>query len=157
MAPDTSADEIPDGYQYELTPSAFVNHVGRIYRKPAIGAESDTRAWLAMRVQPQHVNAWNLCHGAAIASLAEIAVSAVAYRPDEPPVVTIDLNVQFIRAPKLGDLIEVSAEVTRRSRSLVFSQCRAVVRGELVFTAGSVQKVLSSVATGSHARDDKSL
>jgi uncharacterized protein (TIGR00369 family) len=143
MDPDTAADEIPDGYHYEPTPSAFVNHVGRIYRKPALGADSGIRAWLALRVQPHHVNAWQLCHGAAIASLAEIAVSAVAYRPEDPPVVTVDLNVQFIRAPKLGDLIEVSAEVTRRSRSLVFSQCRAFVRGELVFTAGSVQKILS--------------
>jgi uncharacterized protein (TIGR00369 family) len=144
MDPDTSADDIPDGYQYEPTSSAFVNHVGRIYRKAALGADSDTLVWLALRVQPHHVNAWKFCHGAAIASLAEIAVSAVAYRPDGPPVVTVDLNVQFIRAPKLGDLIEVCAEVTRRSRSLVFSQCRAVVRGELVFTAASVQKILSS-------------
>ena len=143
MAPDTSPGEIPDGYHYEPTPSAFVNHVGRIYRKPALGAESGNRAWLALRIEPHHVNSWQLCHGAVIASLAEIAVSAVAYRPEDPPVVTVDLNVQFIRAPKLGDLVEVSAEITRRSRSLVFSQCRAVVRGELVFTAASVQKILS--------------
>jgi uncharacterized protein (TIGR00369 family) len=137
-------NDIPSGYTYTPSLSAFVNHVGRIYRKVVETANGDVETWSALRVQAHHVNAWKLCHGAVMASLAEISVSAAAYEADGPPVVIVDLSLQFLRAPKLGDLIEVCATVSRRTRSMVFARSQAMVGGELVFTASGVQKIVGS-------------
>jgi len=59
-------------------------------------------------------------------------------------VVGIEMSMQFIAAPKLGELLEVHGWATKRTRSLVFTQCRAESNGKLVFTATSVLKVVGA-------------
>ena len=45
---------------------------------------------------------------------------------------------------KLGDLIEVMGWATKRTRSLVFTQCRGEIGEKLVFTATSIQKIIGA-------------
>jgi acyl-CoA thioesterase FadM len=54
------------------------------------------------------------------------------------------MSLQFIAAPKLGELLEVHGWTTKRTRSLVFTQCRAESNGRLVFTATSIQKIVGA-------------
>jgi uncharacterized protein (TIGR00369 family) len=135
--------EIPPGYLYEPSTSAFANHIGRVYsRHVPAGEGRPEEQWLALRIEQHHVNTWNLCHGGVIAALAEFGVSAPSYQQGGSAVVAVELSMQFIAAPKLGDLIEVCGTVSRRTRSLVFSQARGEVAGVLMFLATSVQKVI---------------
>jgi acyl-CoA thioesterase FadM len=77
--------------------------------------------------------------------LADVGTASPAYLGKEaPPVVVVAMSMQFIRAPKLGDLVEVCGWMERRARSLVFTQARGQVSGDVMFTASSVQKVISS-------------
>src|SRR5690606_250443 len=135
---------IPKDYLHHESPSAFVNHIGKIHHKRCVGADGVEEVWSALEIQKHHVNAWGFCHGAVMSSMAEIGTAAPAWDPDGPPVVAIELNLQFIRAPKLGELLEVCGTVSQRTRSLVFSQARAYAGGELVFTASSIQEFLSA-------------
>lgn len=130
------------GYEPETTPSTFVNHVGPLLVRSARAGAEET--WCAMRVEAQHVNAWNLAHGGFLATLAEIGTGRASWDPAGPPTVAVDLSIQFIAAPKLGDLVEVCGVVTKRTRSLVFTTARGEVAGEPVFIATSVQKILKS-------------
>lgn len=143
--PLTDANDIPEGYAYEPSPSAFINHIGRVYSKriqPEDGGPE--QVWAALRIQDHHVNSWGLCHGAVMASMAEIGTAGPGWDPSGPPVVAIDLTLQFIGAPKLGDLLEVCGTLTRRTRSLVFTQARAEVAGNVIFQATSIQKIINT-------------
>jgi uncharacterized protein (TIGR00369 family) len=99
-------------------------------------------AWSALLIEPHHVNAWNLAHGGVLATMAEIGTAQAGWDPAGQPCVAIDLTVQFIGAPKLGDVLEVCGTVTRRTRSLVFTTARAEVAGAPMFVATSIQKII---------------
>jgi len=137
----TDPNDIPPGYSYEPSISAFVNHIGRVYsRRVTIGEGGEV--WAALRVGPDHVNAWNLCHGAVIASMAEVGTASASWDPAGPPIVAVEMSMQFIAAPKLGDLLEVKGTVIKRTRSMVFTRAEGEVGGKPVFFATSVQKVI---------------
>jgi len=133
----------PEGYGYEPSVSAFINHIGKVYSKrvPRDGGEE---VWAALRIEDHHVNAWKLCHGAVMASMAEIGTAGPGWDPSGPPVVAIEMSMQFIAAPKLGDLLEVCGTLTKKTRSLVFSQAIGEVDGKPMFLATSVQKILAA-------------
>ncbi len=137
-----STDDIPEGYSYELTSSAFVNHIGRLFTRDAVAADGTVEKWVAMRIEPHQVNTWNFAHGSLITAMAEIATARVGYEEGGPPCVAIDLTVQFIGAPKLGELLEAYGTITKRSRSLVFTQAQGMVAGKPMFMATSIQKVI---------------
>ena len=97
-----------------------------------------------MRVGPNHVNSWNFAHAGFIAMMADIGTARASWDPQGPACVAIDLNIQFIGAPKLGDWVEVCGAITKRTRTLVFTSARGEAAGQPVFVATSVQKILSS-------------
>lgn len=138
----SDAGDCPEGYSYEPSVSAFINHIGKVYTK-RVERDGKLEVWAALRVESHHVNAWQLCHGAVMASMAEIGTSGPAWDPSGPPVVAIEMSMQFIAAPKLGDLLEVCGTLTKRTRSLAFSQALGEVDGKPVFLATSVQKFLA--------------
>ncbi len=137
-------DDIPEGYSFELTTSAFVNHIGRLFTRDAVAADGSVEKWVAMRIAEHQVNTWNFAHGSLITAMAEIATARAGYDPDGPPCVAIDLTVQFIGAPKLGELLEAYGTITKRSRSLVFTQAQGMVAGKPMFFATSIQKVVGA-------------
>jgi acyl-coenzyme A thioesterase PaaI-like protein len=132
--------EMPDGYVYEPTPSAFVEHVGKLYTRKVTRPDGTVEAWSALRIEAHHVNAWNFAHGGVLATMAEIGTAQASWDPEGAPCVAVDLAIQFIGAPKLGDILEVCGTVTKRTRSLVFASARGEVGGNPVLFATSIQK-----------------
>lgn len=139
----SEAIDIPPGYRYEEVPSRYVMHMGRVFTKKVTRNDGVVESWSALRIEEHHVNAWNFAHGALLAGMAEIATAQPAWDPSGLPCVAIDLTIQFIGAPKLGDLLEVCGTVTKRTRSLVFTSARGEVAGAPMFVATSIQRILS--------------
>lgn len=137
-----TSDHVPEGYSCAASPSAFPNHVGRIFHKTVEHPGSEPEKWTALYVEEHHVNSWGFAHGGLIAFLAEVGTASAAWDPAGPPVVTISLTTQFLRAPKLGQLLEVRSKASRRTRSLVFVDAEAFADGDLQFTATAVNKVV---------------
>lgn len=137
-------DETPEGYSYKPSPSAYINHMGKVYSRRSENEKGEEVASAAIRIQDHHVNSWGLAHGSLMAGMAEIGCSGTAYVEGGPPVVAVELSMQFIAAPKLGELLEVHGWTSKRTRSLVFTQCRAESDGKLVFTATSIQKIVGA-------------
>jgi acyl-coenzyme A thioesterase PaaI-like protein len=137
-------DTIPDGYTYEPSVSPYINHMGKLYQRSPVVEGGEEIFSSAMRIEEHHVNSWGLAHGSFMAGMAEIGCAGPGYVDGGPPVVAIELSIQFIAAPKLGELLEVHGRLTKRTRSLVFTQCRAEADGKLVFTATSIQKVIGA-------------
>lgn len=141
MSDDTN--DIPEGYTYEPSTSRFVNEVGRNYHKTIVNEDGSKVHCTAIRVEERHVNTWGLAHGGFMAAVSEF-MSAGAYEPGGPPVVAMEMSMQFIRAPKLGDLIETRSHVKRRTRSVVFIYAEAFVGDDIVFSASSLHKVVGA-------------
>ena len=133
---------IPEGYSYAPSPSPFVNHIGNIFYRQVKVSEAVTEFWVAMYMEDHHVNSWGLAHGSVMACMAEIGTAAPAWVADGPPVVAIDMGMQFIAAPKKGELLEVCSIADKRTRSLVFTSAKGYVAGHIVFSANSIQKIL---------------
>ena len=135
---------MPPGYVHEPTPAPFIEHVGKLYTKKVQRDDGVVEAWAALRIEPHQVNAWNFAHGGILATMAEIGTAQAAWDPDGPACVAIDLAIQFIGAPKLGDVLEVCGTLTKRTRSLVFASARGEVAGQPVFLATSIQKIVGN-------------
>ena len=80
---------MPAGYVYEPTPSAFIEHVGKVYMKTVTCSDGTVEKWAAMRVEQHHVNAWNLAHGGFLLNLAEIGTAQASWDPEAPPCVCL--------------------------------------------------------------------
>ena len=137
-------DALPAGYTYTPSPSAYINHMGKVYQRRSRNADGDEVVSAALRIEDHHVNTWGLAHGSLMAGMAEVGCAGTAWEPDGPPVVAVEMSLQFIAAPKIGELLEVHGWTTKRTRSLVFTQCRAESNGRLVFTATSIQKIVGA-------------
>jgi len=135
---------MPEGYVHTPSPSAYINHMGTLYQRKPITQDGEEIFSSAMWIEEHHVNSWGLAHGSFMAGMAEIGCAGPSYVDGGPPVVAIELSTQFIAAPKLGELLEVHGRLTKRTRSLVFTQCRAEANGKLVFTATSIQKIVGT-------------
>jgi acyl-coenzyme A thioesterase PaaI-like protein len=136
---------MPEGYKHTPSSSAFVNHVGRAHHRYAVRPDGTEEVWIALRIEPHHVNTWNFGHGGLIAAMAEFANSGPSYEKGKPPVVIAQMSISFIRAPKLGDLLEAHGFVLRRTKSMAFTRVEARVGADLIFTADAVHKVVGAV------------
>jgi len=137
-------DNMPGGYIHEPSTSAFINHIGKVFHRKWTDANGEAVVSVAIRVQEHHVNTWGLAHGSFMAAMAEIGGSGGAYEPGGPAIVSIEQSMQFIGAPKLGELLEVHGRIVKRTRSLVFTQARAESDGKVVFTTTAIHKVIGA-------------
>ena len=76
-----------------------------------------------------HANPQGAVHGGVMMTLADHALSILAWEAAErAPCTTIQLNTHFMDAVPPGAFLWVAGEVTRRTRSLVFT--RGIMRCE---------------------------
>lgn len=85
-------------------------------------ARQDGEHWIyGAQIEERHLNARGVVHGGMIASLADHSLGMVVWEHlGRQPCVTVELNVKFVSAGKLGDLLTVRGEVVRATRSVVF-------------------------------------
>jgi uncharacterized protein (TIGR00369 family) len=116
--------------------SPLVGHLGM--RLESIGSDE---AVLVLPFRPELATLGDTVHGGAIASLIDTAGMAACWAADEEPASlagsTVTLNVSYLAAAKGQDLT-ARAVVTRRGRSMVFSEVRVTEPGDRLVATGSV-------------------
>ncbi|HET7335828.1 MAG TPA: PaaI family thioesterase [Rhizomicrobium sp.] len=128
----------PPGYHETSLSDPFELYTGPMYET---GEGAGRR--FAFRVGEQHVNKRGALHGGMLMTFADMALGAAVWdATDRAPSVTMNMQTQFLKPAKVGDLVEVMPELTRRTRSLVFMRGDFTVDGEVVFTAASIWKLL---------------
>jgi uncharacterized protein (TIGR00369 family) len=105
----------------------------------------EEHGWVyGMTAEANHLNPAGFVHGGMLMSLADQALSIVVWEAMERArCVTVQLDSHFLAAVRAGDFIQARAQVTRKSRSLVFIQGTLTVEGEPVATASGMWKVVS--------------
>ncbi|MEJ1969270.1 MAG: PaaI family thioesterase [Rhizomicrobium sp.] len=105
-----------------------------------------------LRVDKRHVNMRGVIHGGMLMTFADAAFGQAAWDAcDHAPVVTLNMQSQFLAPAREGDWIEFAPVLTRRTRSLLFLRGDFTVDGQPIYSVSSVWKILARIRTGQPA------
>jgi uncharacterized protein (TIGR00369 family) len=91
----------------------------------------------------KHRNHRGIVHGGMLTTFADQAMGMTGRRATgEKPHATIEINMQFIGAVKVGDFVEAHCEIVRETRSLLFIESKLKVGSRIVATASGIWKIL---------------
>jgi len=128
---------LPGYFPTELI-DPFEIFVGPVFETGARGARR-----FAFKVGERHANRSGFLHGGMLATLADMTLGqAVWDATDNAPSVTLGMQMQFLKPVRLHDIIEVTPQLMRRTRALVFMRGEFMVAGEIAFAATSTWKLL---------------
>jgi uncharacterized protein (TIGR00369 family) len=95
--------------------------------------------------EKRHLNLGGVVHGGMLMSFADDALGATVWQSvARKPCTTVQLNTQFVSPVRLGEFVEVRAEVLRATRTLVFVRGVLQVGGRTVIHADGVWKILGA-------------
>lgn len=132
---------LPTGYRTYDYLDRFEDLVGPLGYKIENGAIR-----FAFRVEPRHCNTQSTLHGGMLMTFADYALclAAVWDQPGEK-CVTVSLNGEFMAPGKLGDLVESTAEVVRRTGSLAFVRGQVAVGDLTLVNYSGIVKRLHAI------------
>jgi len=117
-----------------VKPIGFGELIGPIWRN------GDAR--FGFLVEAKHLNFADIVHGGMLTTLADQAMGMTALRASgNKPHATIELNMQFIGAVRIGEFVEAHCEVVRLTRAIIFMQCRLAVGTRTVANATGIWKI----------------
>lgn len=119
--------------QVTLPPPSFVAAGGRV-----LAFDKNRRIVLAFPVRTEQTNPLGTIQGGILASFIDDAFGSLCFASLRKPCVSIDLNVNFIRPLKPGELVTIAAEFKSKNRKLlqVYAEARNG-KEKLVATATS--------------------
>jgi uncharacterized protein (TIGR00369 family) len=136
--PTDTLDPARAGWEIISSNTAFGDLVGPIWRR-----KEGERLRFGFVVAPKHLNRSGNLHGGMLMTLADNAMAIAAREATGcKRHATIELNIQFVGAVKLGEFVEARPEVARATRSLVFMQAKMFVGARLVVTTNGIWKIL---------------
>ena len=119
----------------------FVEHVGPIWTKPHEGALAH-----GFVAEQKHANLLNVVQGGMLMTFADRSLGMTAwYANGEKPQATVH-DVHFIDAVQIGEFVEATCRVVRRTRALIFMSGELTVGDRVVATANGVWKALGKPA-----------
>src|SRR6185437_8241113 len=116
----------------------FLGLVGPIWQRPH--GEGFRFAFLA---EDKHHNLRGVVQGGMLMTFADRSMGRTCYYANErQPQATVQLDMHFIDAVRVGEFVEAHCKVVRRTRALVFMSAELVVGERVVATANGVWKTL---------------
>ncbi|XP_041664567.1 acyl-coenzyme A thioesterase 13 [Cheilinus undulatus] len=94
----------------------------RVLSKVNILSASPGKVVCEMRVEEEHTNRGGTLHGGLTATLVDV-ISTVAIMNTErgAPGVSVDMNITYMSAAKMGEDILITAQVLKQGRTLAFA------------------------------------
>ena len=104
---------------------------------------ADGSVTYALPTDARHDNSAGVIHGGLLMTFADSVLGYCAWSacPPNSWCVTVSQSSSFLRAGRVGDLIEVTPVVTRATRTMIFTRGEFLVAGEPIFQAASIWKV----------------
>ncbi len=124
----------------DITYSSYMKHNGGLLFRQLSNTDYEFKA----TVKEFHLNSAGITHGGFVVSLLDSGMGTAAHRILGPNVkaATISLDVKFISASRVGDILIGSAKVLKKTKSLVFMQGEIRCGKQLISTAEGIWKVL---------------
>jgi uncharacterized protein (TIGR00369 family) len=132
-------DPAVDGWEI-VNNTPFGELVGPIWR-----LETPERLRWGFVVAPKHLNRAGNLHGGMLMTFADQAMAMTARKASgDKRHATIELNIQFIDAVRLGQFVEAHTNIVRVTRSVVFMEVKMFVGERLVVSANGIWKILET-------------
>lgn len=121
------------------TDDGFNDFVGPLYQQQV--SDTDWTFWFTP--EQRHLNGGGAVHGGMLMSFADHVLGKIVWEAvDQQPCVTMSLNCDFVAGGKLGEKIEGSAQITRKTRSVIFVKGELTQGGRTVMTASGIWKLI---------------
>jgi len=130
---------VPEGFRTLKNGPPAEDWVGPFHYK-----KDDGELILGFRAAQQHSNAIGTVHGGVMLFFADYAVIMTAMMGQKESCATVSCNSDFVGGARLGDWIEASAEVTRRTGSLIFIIGRVYCGEKILLNFQSVVRRLTA-------------
>ena len=116
----------------------FIGLVGPFWTR--MDGDKHLYAFLA---EPKHHNRRGVVQGGMLMTFADRTMGMTCwYANGQVPQATVQLDVHFIDAVRIGEFVEAKCTVVRRTRSLIFMSADLVVGDRVVASAKGVWKTL---------------
>ena len=116
----------------------FEVFIGPVFEHGALGEKT-----FALPIDERHVNARGVIHGGMLMAFADCALGQAVWDvTGNAPSVTLNMQGQFLKIAKAGDVVLVKPELIRRTKAFVFMRGDFKVKDEPVFAVTSVWKLL---------------
>ena len=130
--------------QISLKPG-FMKHNGGVLFKTV----SENEYQFKTTINENHLNAAGITHGGFIAAIVDAGAGTAAHRSvSNSPCVTISLDLKFISAVKLGQILVGNTKIQKKTKTMVFLTCELTVEDRIVATASGVWKILKLAGAG---------
>ncbi|MFE1598560.1 PaaI family thioesterase [Methylobacterium sp. ID0610] len=121
-----------------FTDPGFVDLVGPIFVR-----EGDGPAAYAFRAEPKHANLIGVVQGGMLMTFADRALGVTAMASaDGANCVTVQFEMQFIAAVRMGEVVSLTPQVVQRTGTLVFLRGDLTSDGRVAATCTGVWKIL---------------
>ena len=96
-------------------------------------------------VAEKHLNSGNFAHGGFLMSYADSVGGFHAYNKVKKPIVTVNLNCNFIKPVPINSWLLAKGKVKMCGKSLIFIEIEMFIKKNLVFSANGVWKIVNIV------------
>ena len=123
----------------------FMKHNGGLFFRTISEKEYEFKT----TINENHLNAAGIAHGGFISALVDAGAGTAAHRAaDNSPCVTISLELKFISAVKLNQILIGTTKIQKKTKSMVFLTCELKTSDKIVATASGVWKILKLKGAG---------
>ena len=97
----------------------------------------------SVEVKEIHLNTGKIAHGGFLSTIADTGMGTAAHQvAGDRRCVTINLDVKFITAAKLGEKLNGRVQILKKTKTLVFINCEISSSKDLVISASGIWKIL---------------
>jgi len=121
------------------TNKGFMKHLGGLDLKKI----DETNYEFTVKVKDIHLNTGKIAHGGFLSTIADTGMGTAAHRvAGDRRCVTINLDIKFISAGMLDDVLKGTVKVLKKTKTLVFINCEVSNDKGLVISASGTWKIL---------------
>ena len=121
------------------TKKGFMQNIGDLSFKKI----DETNFEFNIKVEEKFLNTGKIAHGGFIATIADTGMGNAAHiAAGNKRSVTVNLDIKYISAGKLGDNLVGKVEVLKKTKTLVFINCKILNSKGIVATASGTWKIL---------------
>ena len=121
------------------TKQGFMKYLGGLDLKRI----NDTEYEFSLEVKEIHLNTGKIAHGGFLSTIADTGMGTAAHQvAGDRRCVTINLDLKFITAAKLGEKLNGKVTILKKTKTLVFINCEISNNKDLVTSASGVWKIL---------------
>jgi len=124
--------------QISIKPGFMKHNGGVLFR-----TISETEYEFKTIINENHLNAAGITHGGYLSALIDAGAGTAAHRASgNAPCVTISLDLKFIGASKVDDVVTGFTRILKKTNTLVFLFCELKCNNKIITSASGIWKIL---------------